>query len=90
MSPGEAITVGDTRFDIEAAAKAGMAIIGLLCGGTTENVLRDIGAIAIYRDPADMLGNYDRLTDYGSGAGRTDHGKPWQKTETVKPATLGT
>ena len=90
MSPDRAITVGDTRFDIEAAAKAGMATISLLCGGSAENVLRDIGAIAIYRDPADMLGNYDRLTDYGSGAGRTDHGKPWQKTETVKPATLGT
>ena len=43
-----------------------MATIGLLCGGSAENVLRDIGAIAIYRDPADMLGNYDRLTDYGS------------------------
>ena len=65
-SPDRAITVGDTRFDIEAAAKAGMATIGLLCGGTAENVLRDTGAIAIYRDPADMFANYDRLTDYGS------------------------
>jgi HAD superfamily hydrolase (TIGR01549 family) len=77
MSPGEAITVGDTRFDIEAAAKAGMATIGLLCGGTAENVLRETGAIAIYDDPADMLGNYDRLTDYGSaerGAGSEENG----------------
>ena len=64
MSPGEAITVGDTRFDIQAAAKAGMATIGLLCGGTAENVLRDTGAIAICRDPTDMLFNYDRLTNY--------------------------
>jgi len=77
MSPGEAITVGDTRFDIEAAAKAGMATIGLLCGGTAENVLRNTGAIAIYRDPADMFANYDRLTDYGSaqhGAGSEENG----------------
>ena len=72
MSPSDAITVGDTRFDIEAAARTGMATIGLLCGGTAESVLRDTGAIAIYRDPADMLASYDRLTDYGSaeqGAG---------------------
>ena len=66
MLPSDAITIGDTRFDIEAAAKAGMATIGLLCGGTAENVLRDTGAIAIFRDPADMFANYDRLTDYGS------------------------
>ena len=61
VSPKEAITVGDTRFDIEAAAKAGMATIALLCGGTAENVLRKAGAIAIYRDPADLLSHYDRL-----------------------------
>src|SRR5947208_8664365 len=82
VSPDRAITVGDTRFDIEAAAKAGLATIGLLCGRSAENVLRDIGAIASYSDPADMLANYDRLTDYGSreqGARRTDHGKPWEK-----------
>jgi phosphoglycolate phosphatase-like HAD superfamily hydrolase len=66
MLPSDAITIGDTRFDIEAAAKAGMATIGLLCGGTAENVLRDTGAIAIFRDPADMFANYDRLTDYES------------------------
>jgi HAD superfamily hydrolase (TIGR01549 family) len=77
ISPDRAITVGDTRFDIEAAAKAGMATIGLLCGGSAENVLRNTGAIAIYRDPADMLANYDRLKDYGSaeqGAGREADG----------------
>ena len=55
MSPDDAVTVGDTRFDIEAAAKAGLATIALLCGGTDENVLRKTGAIAIYRDPADVL-----------------------------------
>ena len=47
-------------------AKTGLATIALLCGGSAENVLRNTGAIAIYRDPADMLANYDRLTDYGS------------------------
>ncbi len=59
VSPSDAITVGDTRFDIEAAAKAGLATIALLCGGTAENDLRKAGAIAIYRDPADVLAHYD-------------------------------
>ena len=53
--------LADLRFDIEAAAKAGLATIALLCGGTDENVLRKTGAIAIYRDPADVLAHYDRL-----------------------------
>ena len=61
VSPNEAITVGDTRFDIEAAAKAGLVTIALLCGGTAESVLREAGAIAIYRDPADLLAHYDTL-----------------------------
>ncbi len=55
----EAIVVGDTRFDVEAAAKAGMKTIGVLCGGKTAEELRGAGAIAIYRDPADLLQNYD-------------------------------
>lgn len=58
MSPSEAVTVGDTRFDIEAAKKAGLTTVGFLCGGTSESVLRRAGAIAIYRDPADFLVHY--------------------------------
>lgn len=51
----EAIVVGDTRFDVAAARKAGLRTIGLLCGGTSETVLLQAGAVAIYRDPADLL-----------------------------------
>jgi HAD superfamily hydrolase (TIGR01549 family) len=61
VSPNEAITVGDTRFDIEAAAKAGLSTVAVTCGGTSEAVLREAGAIAIYRDPADLLTHYDTL-----------------------------
>jgi HAD superfamily hydrolase (TIGR01549 family) len=59
VSPVAAVTVGDTRFDIEAAGKASLKTIAFLCGGTPEAVLRDTGAIAIYRDPADFLAHYD-------------------------------
>ena len=62
ISPADAVTVGDTRFDIEAAAKAGLKTIAFLCGGTPESVLREAGAVAIYRDPADFLAHYNELT----------------------------
>jgi HAD superfamily hydrolase (TIGR01549 family) len=62
ISCADAVTVGDTRFDIEAARKAGLATIAFLCGGTSESVLREAGAVAIYRDPADFLAHYDELT----------------------------
>jgi len=62
ISPADTVTVGDTRFDIEAARKAGLATIAFLCGGTSESVLREAGAVAIYRDPADFLAHYDELT----------------------------
>jgi HAD superfamily hydrolase (TIGR01509 family) len=56
VSPDEAVVVGDTRFVIEAAHKAKLAAIGFLCGGAAdEQTLRKAGALAIYRDPADLL-----------------------------------
>ena len=61
ISPTDALTVGDTRFDIEAARKAGMKTIVFLCGGTSGAVLRKAGAIATYSDPADFLAHYDEL-----------------------------
>jgi HAD superfamily hydrolase (TIGR01549 family) len=61
ISPADAVTVGDTRFDIEAAGKAGLKTIAFLCGGTSEAVLREVGAVAICRDPADFLAHYDEL-----------------------------
>src|SRR4029453_8985904 len=61
ISPADAVTVGDTKFDVEAAGKAGLKTIAFLCGGTSESVLREAGAIGIYPDPADFLAHYDEL-----------------------------
>lgn len=58
LAPDQAIAIGDTPYDIEAAKKIDLATIGLLCGGFPEDVLRDAGAIAIFRDPADLLDHY--------------------------------
>jgi phosphoglycolate phosphatase-like HAD superfamily hydrolase len=61
ISSADAVTVGDTRFDIEAAGKAGLTTIAFLCGGTSEATLRNAGAVAIYHDPANFLADYDEL-----------------------------
>jgi len=53
------IVVGDTIYDAEAAGKAHMRTIGVMCGGWSEEDLRRAGCIAIYRDPADLLNGYD-------------------------------
>jgi len=55
-----AIAVGDTRFDVEAANRIGLQTIGFLCGrAADEKTLRQAGAIAVYKAPADLLANYD-------------------------------
>jgi len=57
--PATVIMIGDTPWDAMAAAKAHVASIGVLCGGFPEEELRAAGCIAIYRDPADLMANYD-------------------------------
>src|SRR5919199_1646376 len=60
LGPDDAVAVGDTPYDAEAAGKAGLRTIGLLCGGFPEADLRQAGCIEIYRDPEDLLKNYER------------------------------
>jgi phosphoglycolate phosphatase-like HAD superfamily hydrolase len=50
------IAVGDTPYDAEAAAKAGICTIGMLCGGWPKN--DQGGCIAFYKHPADLLALY--------------------------------
>lgn len=59
IAPAESVVVGDTPYDVVAAAKAGMSTIGLLSGGFTEGALRSAGAVEIYKDVADLLERYD-------------------------------
>lgn len=61
IAPNESVVVGDTRFDIEAANRAGSPALALLCGGKTETELRQAGALAVYRDPAHLLASYEEL-----------------------------
>jgi HAD superfamily hydrolase (TIGR01549 family) len=59
-NPDRAIVVGDTPYDAEAAAKAGLRTIGLLCGGWSEEELRRAGCLAVFKDPADLLARYSQ------------------------------
>ncbi len=53
----EAIMIGDTPYDVEAATRAGVKIIGFRSGGWGDADLK--GAIAVYDGPWDLLARID-------------------------------
>jgi HAD superfamily hydrolase (TIGR01509 family) len=57
-APEHVLVIGDTPYDAEAAAKAGLRTVGLLCGGWSEDDLKRAGCVAVFRDPADLLARY--------------------------------
>jgi HAD superfamily hydrolase (TIGR01509 family) len=59
IKPYEAIVVGDTPYDAQAAGKIDLRTIGVLCGGFPEAELKAAGCIEIYKEPADLLARYD-------------------------------
>jgi HAD superfamily hydrolase (TIGR01509 family) len=60
LGKDEMIVIGDTPYDAEAASKAGLRTIGVLCGGFPEADLSAAGCIAIYRDPQDLLDGFEQ------------------------------
>ena len=57
LSADEAVMIGDTPYDIEAASRAGLKVIAFRSGGWNDAELAR--AIAIYDGPADLLAEYD-------------------------------
>lgn len=57
LSPDQAVMIGDTAYDIEAARKVGVSTIAFRCGGWSDADLA--GALAIYDGPADLLAHFD-------------------------------
>jgi HAD superfamily hydrolase (TIGR01509 family) len=55
----EAVAVGDTHYDAEAAAQIGLRTVGVLCGGFPEDDLRSAGCIEVWRDCEEMLERYE-------------------------------
>jgi HAD superfamily hydrolase (TIGR01549 family) len=60
LKGADAVAIGDTPYDAEAAGKAKIATIGVLCGGFPESSLRQAGCVQIYPGPAAL---FARLAD---------------------------
>ncbi|MCC3267710.1 HAD family hydrolase [Arthrobacter gengyunqii] len=59
LTAEETIFVGDSVWDVKAAAELKIPTIGLLCGGTSEAELRDAGATEVFENPRDLLENLE-------------------------------
>jgi HAD superfamily hydrolase (TIGR01549 family) len=55
----DAVMVGDTPWDIEAARQAGIDTVCLITGGFSEQELRDAGAVAVFESVEELRGRLD-------------------------------
>jgi HAD superfamily hydrolase (TIGR01549 family) len=51
---GEAVMVGDSTWDCEAAKRAGLETVAVLTGGFSEAELRDAGAVVVFHSIDDL------------------------------------
>jgi HAD superfamily hydrolase (TIGR01549 family) len=51
----QAVMIGDTPWDVEAARNAGVDTIAVLTGGFSEQELREAGAVAVFESIAELL-----------------------------------
>lgn len=58
ISPDQAIAVGDSVWDVEAAKRLGLRLVGVCTGGFGRAELREAGAVAIYDDLPDLLAQW--------------------------------
>jgi len=56
--PEDAVALGDTPYDAEAAGKLGIPTIGLTCGGWKSRDLLSAGCIQVFRDPQHLLAEF--------------------------------
>ncbi|WP_315987545.1 HAD family hydrolase [Actinomadura sp. HBU206391] len=57
--PERAVFVGDTVWDVQACAKAGVPCVAVLTGGISRHELAEAGAVALYESVADLLRRFD-------------------------------
>ncbi|ODU03470.1 MAG: HAD family hydrolase [Pseudonocardia sp. SCN 72-86] len=58
---GDALVVGDTVWDMEAAGRAGQACVAVRTGGFSAAELRDAGALAVYDSVGDLCEDLDAV-----------------------------
>jgi HAD superfamily hydrolase (TIGR01509 family) len=59
LGRGRTMVVGDTPWDVEAAAKLGLSTVCVLTGGATREQLEEAGAVAVYEDVGELLDRLD-------------------------------
>jgi HAD superfamily hydrolase (TIGR01509 family) len=69
LRPENAVMLGDTPYDIEAAGRAGVPTIAFRCGGWWDDKAL-AGALAIYDDPAALLADFERSPLAGGATSR--------------------
>ncbi len=57
--PSDAVMVGDTPWDVEAAKKAGVGTIAVLTGGFAPEELKDAGAVAVFESVDELCEQLD-------------------------------
>ncbi|HEY8278110.1 MAG TPA: HAD family hydrolase [Bdellovibrionota bacterium] len=57
LPPHEVMMLGDTPYDIAAAAKAGVSTVAFTCGGWSRDQLA--GAVAVYQGPWELLAAFE-------------------------------
>jgi len=60
VKPSEALALGDTPYDAEAAGKAKVWTVGVTTGGWTEKELLDAGCVEVWKDVGELLDNFER------------------------------
>jgi phosphoglycolate phosphatase-like HAD superfamily hydrolase len=58
---GQSIVVGDSIWDMLAAARCRALGVGLLSGGYGREELESSGALRVYEDPRDLLRHLDEI-----------------------------
>jgi HAD superfamily hydrolase (TIGR01549 family) len=56
----DAVMIGDTPWDVEAARRAGIETICVITGGFSEQELRDAGAIGVFESVAELREHLDQ------------------------------
>jgi HAD superfamily hydrolase (TIGR01509 family) len=59
-SPEQAILVGDTPWDVKAAARADVPTVAVLSGGFSIDELKESGAVAVYESVQDLCADLDQ------------------------------
>jgi HAD superfamily hydrolase (TIGR01509 family) len=61
LGPEAVLVVGDATWDCEAARRAGMTPVGVLCGGFSRHELCEAGAAAVFATLGELLAALDGL-----------------------------